>query len=131
VFGSLTQEIANEAIVDPTADEGPSFTVDVFTASQQQAIESAQQYVDFSGFSKYGLMQQLTSDAGSGFTQSDAAFALKHITVDYNAEAVEAAQSYLDLTSFSRKGLINQLSSKAGSGFTLKQATYAADKVGL
>lgn len=132
VVGSLATEAMNDSIVDPTYSEEPGIATPTLTmtVSQAQAIESAQQYVDFSGFSKRGLMRQLTSNAGSGFTEADAEFALKHIKVDYNAEAVEAAQSYLDLTSFSRKGLIDQLTSPA-SGFTLKQATYATNKVGL
>lgn len=102
-----------------------------FTVSQEQAIEQAQSYINMTGFSKAGLMEQMTSDAGSGFSKSDASFALKHIKVDWNAEAVESAQGYLDISSFSRSGLIDQLHSKAGSGYTLKQAEYAADQVGL
>lgn len=112
--------------IDPTSTP-PSDT----TVAQEQAVEAAQSYVDMTGFSRAGLLRQLTSEAGSGFTKTDALYAVKHINVDWNAEAVESATSYLELTSFSRSGLLQQLTSSAGSGFTQKQATYAVDKVGL
>jgi host cell surface-exposed lipoprotein len=84
-----------------------------------------------SGFSRAGLIQQLTSKMGEGFKMSDAVFAVNHVKVDWNKEAVESAKSYLDMSSFSRAGLIQQLSSKAGDQFTVAQATYAANHVGL
>lgn len=101
------------------------------TAAQDQAIQSAQSYVDMSGFSRVGLIKQLTSSAGEGFAKADAMYAVNHIEVDWNAEAAESAKSYLDMGGFSRTSLIQQLSSKAGEGFTLKQAEYAVNKVGL
>ena len=102
-----------------------------YTTAQENAIESAQSYLDMSGFSRAGLIRQLTSKAGEGYKMADAVFAINHIKVDWNKEAVESAKSYLDMTSFSRAGLIQQLSSKAGDQFTVAQATYAANHVGL
>jgi hypothetical protein len=99
------------------------------TSGQENALESGQSYVDMSGFSKQGLIQQLSSSAGEGFSKADAVFAANHVDVNWNDEAVESAQDYLDMSSFSRDGLIEQLSSSAGEGFTLAQAQYAADKV--
>ena len=99
------------------------------TSGQENALESAQNYVDMSGFSKKGLIQQLSSSAGEGFSRADATFAAKHVDVNWKEEAVESAQGYLDMGSFSREGLIEQLSSSAGEGFTLAQAQYAVDKV--
>jgi hypothetical protein len=81
------------------------------------------------GFSKNGLIEQLSPSAGEGFARADAVFAANHVDVNWNDEAVESAQGYLDMTSFSKDGLIEQLSSSAGEGFTLPQAQYAADKV--
>lgn len=101
------------------------------TVAQEEAMEAAQSYVDMTGFSRAGLLEQLTSSAGSGFEKADAVYAVNRINVDWNAEAVESAKSYLELTSFSRSGLIEQLTSKAGSEFTMKQAKYAVNKVGL
>lgn len=101
------------------------------TVAQQQALQAAQDYVDLSGFSKAGLLKQLTSSAGEGFNKADATWAVDHVTVDWNAEAVEAARSYLEMGGFSRAGLIKQLSSSYGDGFTKAQAQYAVKKVGL
>jgi Host cell surface-exposed lipoprotein len=104
-----------------------------YTVAQQNAIQSAQNYLSIgSGFSRAGLIQQLTSKAGSGFKLDDAVFAVNHVKVDWNKQAVLSAKNYLSIgTGFSRTGLIQQLTSKAGSGFTLAQATYAANHVGL
>jgi hypothetical protein len=99
------------------------------TSGQKNALESAQNYLDMSGFSKAGLIQQLSSSAGDDFSKADATFAANHAGADWRKEAVESAQSYLDMTSFSKAGLVEQLSSSAGSKFTPAQARYAASKV--
>jgi multidrug efflux pump subunit AcrB len=99
------------------------------TSGQENAVESAESYLEYSGFSREGLIQQLSSDAGEGFAKADASFAVNHVDVNWNEEAVESAQDYLDYSSFSSDGLIEQLSSSAGEGFTLAQAQYAVDQV--
>ena len=82
-------------------------------------------------FSRAGLIDQLTSSAGSGFSVADATFAVNYLHPDFDAQAVLAAKSYMQLGGFSRASLIEQLTSSAGSSFTLAQATYAANAVGL
>ena len=99
------------------------------TSGQKNALESAQSYIDLSGFSKKGLIAQLSSSAGEGFSKADATFAANHVDADWKQEAVEAAQAYLDLGGFSKQKLIAQLSSSAGDKFTAAQARYAANKV--
>jgi hypothetical protein len=109
------------------AKSGPSYTV-----AQANAIKSAQTYLSMgSGFSRTGLIQQLSSKAGDGFKLPDATFAVDHVSVDWNKQAVMAAKTYLQMSGFSRSGLIQQLTSKAGDQFTVAQATYAANHVGL
>lgn len=110
----------------PAAPAAPALTV-----SQSQAVGEAESYLEFSGFSRLGLIQQLSSDYGSGFSKADATFAVDHLKVDWNEQAVRSAKEYLNTQNFSRRGLIRQLSSAYGSQFTVAQATYAADKVGL
>lgn len=103
-----------------------------YTVAQENAIKSAQEYLSLgSGFSRAGLISQLSAKTGEGFKMADAVFAVDHIKVDYNQQAVLSAKGYLKLSGFSRAGLIDQLTSKAGEQYTVKQATYAADKVGL
>lgn len=102
-----------------------------YTASEEQAIGSAEDYLQTQAFSQAGLIEQLSSKYGEGFSVADATFAVNHITVDWSREAVKSAHEYLSTGHFSRAGLIQQLSSSYGEGFTLAQATYAADHVGL
>lgn len=101
------------------------------TKSQEQAIGSAQSYLEFQAFSRKGLIKQLSSDAGEGFPKKDAIYAVDHIKVDWNQQAAKSAKSYLEFQHFSRKGLIEQLESDAGEGFTHAQAVYGVNKAGL
>jgi hypothetical protein len=101
------------------------------TVAQQQALESAQSYLDMGGFSLAGLMKQLTSSYGEGFSTADARWAVNHVRVNWNQQAIESAKSYLEMGGFSRDGLIQQLTSSYGDGFTYAQAVYAANHVGL
>jgi len=109
----------------------PTATKPAMTKSQEQAIGSAESYLSFTAFSRKGLIRQLSSDAGDGFSVADATYAVDHIKVDWNEQAAKAARSYLEMTNFSRQGLIRQLESDAGDGFTHKQAVYGVTKAGL
>lgn len=101
------------------------------TVSQQNALKEAESYLHTSAFSEAGLINQLSSEAGSQFPHADAVWAVEHLHVNWNEQAVKEARSYLHTSSFSCQGLIDQLSSEAGSQFTLAQAEYAAHQVGL
>lgn len=109
----------------------PSKTAPALTAGQEQAIGKAQEYLSFKAFSRAGLIEQLSSEYGSGFSKADATYAVDHITVDWNEQAAKAALEYLAVTHFSRAGLIEQLESSFGSGFTHAQAVYGVTKAGL
>ncbi|WP_395157228.1 Ltp family lipoprotein [Ilumatobacter sp.] len=95
------------------------------TIGQLNAIGSAKSYLDFSAFSKSGLIDQLIYE---GYSKTDAAFAVSNITVDWNEQAAKSAQSYLDFSSFSRQGLIDQL---LYEGFTTGQAASGVAAVGF
>ena len=98
----------------------------------QQAVHAAQGYLNGGqGFSDQGLLQQLTSSAGSGFTEAQAEYAISSLHPDWDAQAVDAAKGYMQMGGFSRSSLIQQLTSSYGSGFTEAQAEYAASQVGL
>lgn len=105
------------------------------TVSQQNAYGSAKSYLSFKGFSRAGLLDQLTSEYGEGFPAADAEFAVARVEaeggVDWNAEAAEAAKSYLEFTTFSRQGLLDQLTSEYGEQFTPEQAEYGVNQTGL
>ncbi|EOD6067743.1 Ltp family lipoprotein [Acinetobacter baumannii] len=101
-----------------------------FTVQQMNAIRSAKAYLDFSGFSRKGLIKQLSSEHGEGYSVEDATIAVDSLDVDWNEQAARSAQQYLDFQGFSCKGLIKQLSSPHGEKYTEAQATYGAQKVG-
>jgi hypothetical protein len=101
------------------------------TIPQANAVRSAKQYLSFSGFSRGGLIGQLSSDAGEGYDEADATVAVDTLNVDWNEQAARSAKQYLSFSGFSCKGLIGQLSSRAGDKYTTEQATYGARQVGV
>jgi hypothetical protein len=130
-------ETTTEAATEPTTQATTESTTEApatqeLTTSQENAIEAAQSYLSQGqGFSRLGLIQQLSSKYGEGFSKKDAEFAVDYLHVNWRHQAVLSARSYLSQQSFSRSGLIQQLSSPYGEQFTLAQAEYAANKVGL
>jgi hypothetical protein len=111
----------------------PAPTTPAMTVSQQQAVDSAQNYLsDGQGFSEQGLLQQLTSSFGTSATQADAQFAINYLHPDWYQQAVDSAKNYVsDGQGFSKAGLYQQLTASEGGGFTAGQADYAVTKVGL
>ena len=109
----------------PTEPVGESLT-----RPQLNAVRSAENYLNFTGFSRDGLIQQLSSSAGDGYDVADATVAVDSLNVDWNEQAVRSAKQYLELTGFSCSGLVEQLSSSAGSKYTVDQARYGAQQAG-
>ncbi len=91
---------------------------------QQNAVDQAQSYLDYSGFSRAGLIGQLEFE---GYSTELATFGADNAGADWNAEAAQKAQSYLDYSSFSRQGLYDQL---AFEDFTPEQIEFALTEVG-
>ncbi len=92
------------------------------TASQRNAIAKAQDYLNYTSFSRSGLIDQLVYE---GFTKTVSTFAVDSLKVDWNEQAYLKAQDYLAYTSFSLRSLIDQL---VYDRFTKAQATYGATK---
>jgi len=101
------------------------------TAGQANARRSAQQYLSFAPFSRDGLIDQLSSSAGEGFSLADATYGVDAQHADWNAQAALSAKQYLKMSAFSRAGLIEQLSSSAGEKFTMDQAVFGVTAAGL
>ena len=101
------------------------------TAGQENARRSAETYLQTMAFSRKGLISQLSSSAGEGYSRADATYAVNHVDVERNEQAAKAAQNYLDTMPFSRQGLIEQLSSDAGDGYTHAQAVYGVNQTDL
>ncbi len=104
------------------------------TMSQKNAVQAAKDYLAIMSFSRKGLIEQLSSQYGDGYSVSDATYAVDYLEknglVDWNEQAKQSAQEYLSIMSFSKKELIEQLSSEYGDGFTREQAEYAAQALG-
>ncbi|GFG91509.1 hypothetical protein MBOU_35510 [Mycobacterium bourgelatii] len=93
--------------------------------SQQNAIRVAKEYLDLSGYSRSGLINQLIYE---GFSLEDATYAVDNITVDWNVQAARTAKEYLDMSGYSHSGLVNQLMYE---GYTPAQAEYGVTAAGL
>ena len=88
-------------------------------------MRAAEQYLDYSAFSRSGLIEQLEYE---DYSTEDATFAVDYVAPDWNEQAAESAQTYLDYTAFSRQSLIDQL---IYEGFTVDQALFGVDSVGI
>ena len=112
----------------PTTTEAPAPPVNL---ELENAKAEARDYLDYSPFSRQGLIDQLSSEYGAGYPVDIATQAVDSLNEDWNAQAVKAAQDYLDYSPFSRQGLIDQLSSEYGGQFTIERATHGVNAVGL
>ncbi|AEF25728.1 Ltp family lipoprotein [Streptococcus parauberis] len=93
------------------------------------ALDSAENYVFMSGFSKQGLYDQLTSEYGDKYPAEAAQYAIDNIKVDWKNEALESANTYQKISPMSNQGLIDQLTSPYGDKFTLEEAQYAVENL--
>jgi Host cell surface-exposed lipoprotein len=108
-----------------------------YTVSQQQAIDAAQSYLNVEpGFSYQGLIDQLDSAYGSGFSVADATFAVSTIAAAtdeafWDQQAAASAKNYMQTEpGWSACSLVQQLDSSAVQ-FTQAQAEYGSSSVGL
>lgn len=118
--------VATLPVATPPVASAPAKPAE--TSGQRNASRAAENYLSFSAFSRRGLIEQLTSAAGDGYSVADATYGVDAQHADYKDQAYKAAKNYLSTSAFSRQGLIEQLSSEAGDKYTLIEATYGADK---
>jgi len=124
---SVTPAAPPEAPAEEEAEQNGGLGL---TTAQFDARRSAISYLDTAGFSREGLIQQLSSEYGSGYSRSDAEAAVDTIDVDWKENAARSARQYLDITGFSCSKLIEQLSSEYGSKYTVDEASYGAAAAG-
>lgn len=94
------------------------------TIGEKNALDKAKSYLDYTAFSKEGLIEQLEYE---GFTNAEAKFGADNCGANWKEQAAKKAKQYMDYSSFSKKGLIGQLEYE---GFTSEQAEYGAKAVG-
>jgi hypothetical protein len=111
---------ASVSVGVPTAAVAP-VPASTETSGQRNAVRSAKSYLDYTAFSKKGLVKQLKFEK---YSDADANYAVEHITVDWMAQAAKSAKNYLEYTAFSKDGLIKQLKFE---GFTDAEAKHGAE----
>ena len=104
----IAEDLAEEESVSNTPEEQPEIVEDVpdVPFEFEQALDKAQNYVDFTSFSEADLRRQLEYHE---FSPEAIQFALDNVNVDYQAECIEKAKNYLEFTSFSEADLREQL----------------------
>lgn len=124
-----TETVAEVADVEPADEPEEEEVVEPeepeLTIGQANAVGKAMEYLDYSAFSRKGLIGQLEYE---GFDTEDAEFAVDYLDVNWKEQAAKKAQEYMDYSSFSKKGLLDQLEYE---GFTAKQAKHGVKAVGF
>ena len=95
------------------------------SVSQRNARQKASQYLNYSAFSRSGLISQLEYE---GFSNADATYGADAVGADWNQQAAKKAAEYLNYSSFSRSGLVEQL---LYEGFSASEAEYGVSTTGL
>lgn len=93
----------------------------------KNALNKAQLYSDTMYMSKKGIYKQLTSDAGEGFPEKAAQYAIKHVKANWKENALLKAKTYYEDMSMSKDAIYDQLVSEYGEQFTAEQAKYAIE----
>jgi hypothetical protein len=112
----------------PRVTAAPASASDVYageSVSQSNARRTAASYLDYTAFSRSGLIKQLVYE---GFSNADATYGTDAVHADWFEQAARMARSYMEYSSFSRQGLIDQLKYE---GFSQAEAEHGADSVGL
>ncbi len=100
---TVTETVTAKPKPAPTPKPAPAPTE---TVSQENARGSAADYLDYSAFSRSGLIDQLKFE---GFSIEDATYGVASLNADWNEQAAKSAKEYLDYSSFPRSGLVDQL----------------------
>lgn len=117
--------VANADTFEPGPPISPVSQLPLSPVSQENAVRTAEDYLDMSGYSRQGLIEQLEYE---GFSTEDAMYAVDHATVNWYEQATRTAKDYLDMSGYSHAGLVDQLEYE---GYTPAQAEYGAAAVGL
>jgi hypothetical protein len=118
-----TEEVAeptSTAVAPPPPPPAAPDTRSSMSSGVRNAADKASDYLDFTSFSRSGLIEQLEFE---DFSTADAAAGVDSLDVDWMEQAEKKAKEYLDFTSFSQQGLVEQL---VFDGFTQSQAQHGA-----
>ncbi len=126
VTAQPTQPITTQATpTQPKTTKPQTTAAPSETISQKNAVRKAKEYLNYTSFSRTGLIEQLEYE---GFPHDDAIYGTDRSGANWNEQAVKKAKEYLEYTSFSRTGLIEQLEYE---GFTHEQAVHGVTSNGF
>lgn len=114
-------ESSEPQVQEPEPEQNDSVGI---TMEQQNALNSAKDYLSIMAFSYQGIIEQLEYEK---YSHEAAVYAADNCGADWNEQALKNAKQYLSNMAFSYNGLIEQLEYEK---FTNEQAIYAADNCG-
>lgn len=103
--------------------QAKNFLIENASREHKNALKKAEEYLNYTSFSKNGLYEQLIYEK---FPDDSAQFAIDNIETDWNRQALNKAKDYLEYSSFSNEGLYDQL---IYEGFTEEEARFAIDNL--
>ena len=119
----------DKASEDPAEEQQET----VLSDDENAAYEMAKTMLTTVHFSRQGMLDYLSSEAGGKYTDEAAEAAVKMLEdngeVDWFAEAEKAALDYKDMMLVTKEEVLEQLSSESGDQFTLEEAEAAVEKV--
>lgn len=108
---------------EPVVAPAPAPAAPEVSREFRNALGSANDYLNYTSFSKSGLYDQLVYE---GFPEDAVQYAVDNVVTDWNANALQTAMDYLDYSSFSDQGLYDQL---IYEGYSAEQAQYAINNL--
>lgn len=117
-----TSEAPKEDEFSYSSEESSESIVSI-TREQRNALSTANDYLDYSGFSSSRLREQLEYEE---FPQDAIDYAMDNIIVDWKEQALRSAKSYDEYASMSDSRLYDQL---IYEGFSDEEAQYAIDNL--
>ena len=127
---AIGEDTTVKTIIDTTAEATIAITIEStegltsgLSREYENAMKSAESYLNYSGFSKEELYDQLIYEK---YSEEAARYAVENVDTDWKENAVRDAESYLQLSSFSKQELYDQLIFEK---YTPEEAKYAVDKV--
>lgn len=120
---STSQSSSSSKTEDPVESQTPPVQ-NTATTGEKNALKKAKSYLEYSAFSRDGLIGQLEFE---GYTNSEATYGADNVGADWNEQAIKKAGQYLEYSAFSYTGLVEQLEFEK---FTHEQAVYGVDNCG-
>lgn len=117
-----TSEAPKEDEFSYSSEESSESIVSI-TREQRNALSTANDYLDYAGFSSSRLREQLEYEE---FPQDAIDYAMENIKADWKEQALMSAESYDEYASMSDSRLYDQL---IYEGFSDEEAQYAIDNL--